>query len=161
MASDNSYETDIPTLDDLVVVEKPPKATPAAPSPETQAISSEKPRSAEAQTASSEINAQSPEAGTKPLPRNNPFLPYEHLEQLARERAEFQKQFIQFSFSKPATQTSATTRAASTSNQEERLLDQLAGQIAEQLVKDIRPLIEQRVREALENRLAIPSSKRP
>lgn len=127
MASDTSYDTDIPTLDDLVVVEKPsPTKTPEAAALET---------------------------GTKPLPRNNPFLPYEHLEQLARERAEFQKQFIQFSFSKPAATTTAKAAPAAEKS-EPRQMDQLAQQIADQLIKDIRPLIEQRIREALEKHLA-------
>lgn len=138
MASDNSHETEIPTLDDLVVVEKASETEPTG-----------KP------------SAFSPEASTKPLPRNNPFLPYEHLEQLARERAEFQKQFIQFSVSKPASAPPSKTQTAPSAHQgEPALLDQLADQIAEQLISDIRPLIEQRIREALEQHLTPPSAKR-
>ncbi len=136
MASDNSHETEIPTLDDLVVVEESSKAELSA------------------------IPTLSPAASAKALPRNNPFLPYEHLEQLARERAEFQKQFVQFSFPKEATPPPrATTSPDRQDKTEPKLLDRLADQIAEQLINDIRPLIEQRIREALEQHLTPPSKR--
>lgn len=96
---------------------------------------------------------------SKPLPRDNPFLPYEHLEQLARERVEFQRQFAQFAVAQQSfrphwnTQTSRD-QATPTGASPNLLLDNLARQLTQEVIHDLRPEIEQRVRRLLEQRFA-------
>ena len=127
-------------------------AAPAAPASPTAATGNE-----DGTPASDE--SSDPFHRTKPLPRDNPFLPYEHLEQLARERVEFQKQFAQFAVAQQSfrphwnTQTSRD-QAPRTGASSNLLLDNLTRQLTQEVIHDLRPEIEQRVRRLLEQRFA-------
>ena len=210
MAPNNQdFDSDIPVLEDLVMVDPPKRDWLKSDSAETQAIAAEvtaedtletlgdapavaaeapvatevqeepaviqeapaaiqeEPAAIPASTASASAAFGTPAADdsmdpfhrTKPLPRDNPFLPYEHLEQLARERVEFQKQFAQFAVAQQSfrpqwsSQTSRdqTPRTGTSSN---LLLDNLTRQLTQEVIQDLRPEIEQRVRRLLEQRFA-------
>ncbi len=195
MAPNNQdFDSDIPVLEDLVMVDPPKrdwlKDTPA----ETEAIAAEvaaeealatsadTPAAAEAPVAAeAEIqpeptpastgsantgfgsatsdDSSDPFQRTKPLPRDNPFLPYEHLEQLARERVEFQKQFAQFavaqqSFRPQWSSQASRDQAPRTGTSSNLLLDNLTRQLTQEVINDLRPDIEQRICRLLEQRFA-------
>ncbi|AZZ93573.1 MULTISPECIES: hypothetical protein [unclassified Hahella] len=71
---------------------------------------------------------------------NNPFLPYEHLEKLALERMEFQKEFEAF-FKKQSTHA-----AASSVLKETKDLERIVHLTTQKVVAEYMPQIEQRVR---------------
>ncbi len=91
-----------------------------------------------------------PEAETKPKGRN-PFLPYEHLERLAREREEFNRQFAELMkqrVEQKRAQTAAVGAAASQSIQDLRHpdLERIIHLTTQKVVAEYLPQIEQRIR---------------
>lgn len=143
--SDLGTASAIPLLEDLVVMDTPE----SKPAPAATPVSQER-------------NSAPATPQTRSLPRNNPFLPYEHLEQLARERAEFQRQFMQFALNqKPVATGASAARSAdkqplaktAPTNAQEMIVESLARQLTQDVIRELRPQIEQRIRELLTERL--------
>jgi|GEM_PF-5767246 len=74
-------------------------------------------------------------------PSKNPFLPYEHLEQLAKERELFRQELEQF------------THKIQSQNTDSKILPIWAEEIKKDVLKELQPVIENRIQALINERI--------
>lgn len=86
-----------------------------------------------------------PQAGSTNDPKENPFLPYEHLARLALEREQFTQSIEAFTenlkLEKPYRERTPATRTPSLSNKNDAIVQAITNKV----IKQLTPLIEDQI----------------
>ena len=89
------------------------------------------------------INAKSEQGKFSKDEHSNPFLPYAHLEQLAKERTLFRKELEQFTHNMKHTPASYRYNSGQANSSQ---LSALAAQIKKEIIQELQPVIESKIR---------------